>query len=196
MASGTQVFRDFLTGMTPRRFERSCETNLAEGIHKGRPSCRNQRCGAVLHDDRRPAEPVPGTQAFPLEKRSLHSVAIEIAFCFLFDGRMGASDSWQFNSRREPRCSATYIDNLDRATGIRVAIGTFMGLMKRGDKVCAGRNAQMVRLPYIAQVESVFEPPLVLGKALSAKKIVRFPAQLLQRLLRLAACLRCASRCE
>jgi hypothetical protein len=84
---------------------------------------------------------VPGTQAFPFEKRSLHSAAMEIAFYFLFDKRMGACDSWQFDSRRESRGSATYVDNLDRATRIRVAIRTFMGLMKRGYKVCAGRNA-------------------------------------------------------
>jgi hypothetical protein len=68
-----------------------------------------------------------------------------MAFDFLFDGRMrsdyGASDSWKCNPRGNSCCTTTHVDNLDWSMRIGMAIRKFMGLMERGYKVRAGRNA-------------------------------------------------------
>src|SRR5215831_6420445 len=70
----------------------------------------------------------------------------------------------QRDSRRNADGSAANVDNFDRPQRIGVAIGLFMGAMKGGDELDACCHAQLIGLPDVANIESVFKSLLSFRK--------------------------------
>src|SRR6516165_7446961 len=182
-----------LAAITPRALSCRRQMDLAIKVHSSPPAGRNQRRGAVLGDNGGSREPFTRVQPLPF---------IDGDPLLLF-GKMAVSDGgrpghrslsgarqlWQIGARRDSGGAAPHADDFDGTLRVRVAISTFMGAMKGRDVVAIGRDAQIVRLAYIAQVQAMFEALLAGLESLPPQKGLGLPLQSAQEAARrLAGC--------